>query len=140
MIVADTGPFVAIIDADDADHQRCVDWYSRLQEPLIIPAPIITEICYMIGRVDAVQAFRAEAAFLREIAQSPRLQIACLEDRDLLRMANLVEKYGDFPLGGADASVIAVAERLGITKIATLDVRHFGVVRPKHVSAFTLLP
>nr|WP_322761411.1 PIN domain-containing protein [Frankia sp. Cr2] len=63
-----------------------------------------------------------------------------LNTTDLDRMADLVDRYADFPLGGADASVIALAERLGVTEIATLDRRHFGVVRPKHVEAFTLLP
>jgi len=59
---------------------------------------------------------------------------------DLDRMAELVEKYADFPLGLVDASVIAVAERLGADEIATLDRRHFSVVRPAHLRAFTLLP
>lgn len=59
---------------------------------------------------------------------------------DLDRMAELVEKYADFPLGLVDASVIAVAERLGADEIATLDRRHFSVVRPAHLQAFTLLP
>lgn len=43
-------------------------------------------------------------------------------------------------MGGTDASIVAIAERLGVTQIATLDRRHFGVVRPNHVDAFTLLP
>ena len=59
---------------------------------------------------------------------------------DLDRMVELVEKYADFPLGLVDASVIAVAERLGAREIATLDRRHFSAVRPAHVQAFTLLP
>lgn len=59
---------------------------------------------------------------------------------DLDRMAELVEKYADFPLDLVDASVIAVAERLGADEIATLDRRHFSVVRPAHLQAFTLLP
>lgn len=59
---------------------------------------------------------------------------------DLGRMAELVEKYADFPLCLVDASVIAVAERLGAQQIATLDRRHFSVVRPAHLPAFTLLP
>ncbi|MDI3421937.1 PIN domain-containing protein [Streptomyces luteolus] len=49
-------------------------------------------------------------------------------------------KYADFPLGSVDASVVAVAERLGLTEVATLDHRHFSAVRPSHVPAFTLLP
>jgi len=48
--------------------------------------------------------------------------------------------YGDLPLGTVDASVVAAAERLDITTIATIDRRHFSVVRPSHVEAFTLLP
>lgn len=59
---------------------------------------------------------------------------------DVDRMAELAERYADLGLGGTDASVVAIAERLGIDKIATLDRRHFSVVRPRHVEAFTLLP
>jgi uncharacterized protein len=55
-------------------------------------------------------------------------------------MADLTERYADLRLGGTDASVIAIAERLGIHRIATFDRRHFTVVRPAHVEAFTLLP
>ncbi|WP_251060652.1 hypothetical protein [Streptomyces sp. ISL-100] len=59
---------------------------------------------------------------------------------DLSRMVDLVEQYADLPLGAADASVIAVAERLRASDIATIDLRHFRIVRPRHVSALTLLP
>jgi uncharacterized protein len=59
---------------------------------------------------------------------------------DWLRIAELVARYHDLPLGTVDASVVATAERLGIAQIATLDHRHFGVVRPAHTAAFTLLP
>ena len=59
---------------------------------------------------------------------------------DLRRMAELVEQYGDFPLGATDASVVALAERLGTDLIVTLDRRHFGAVRPRHCPAFRLLP
>jgi uncharacterized protein len=51
-----------------------------------------------------------------------------------------VASYRDLPLGTVDASIVAAAERLGITDVATVDRRHFGVVRPRHVDAFTLLP
>jgi predicted nucleic acid-binding protein len=59
---------------------------------------------------------------------------------DLLRMSELVATYADMPLGAVDASVVAIAERLDVTSIATLDRRHFSVVRPRHIAAFTLLP
>jgi len=59
---------------------------------------------------------------------------------DLARMSELVLRYADFPLGAVDASVIAVAERYGVKRVATLDRRHFTVVKPRHVPALTLLP
>ena len=59
---------------------------------------------------------------------------------DLDRIFELVETYADLPLGTVDASVIAVAERLNLPAVATLDHRHFSVVRPRNVPAFELLP
>jgi predicted nucleic acid-binding protein len=63
-----------------------------------------------------------------------------LSPADLTRMAELVRAYADFPLGAADASVVAVAERFGVDQVATLDRRHFGTVKPSHAAALTLLP
>ena len=59
---------------------------------------------------------------------------------DYARMADLVTTYGSLPLGTTDASVIALAERFRLTEVATLDRRHFTVVRPIHANALTLLP
>ncbi|MGI5126388.1 PIN domain-containing protein [Pseudonocardia sp. CA-107938] len=82
---------------------------------------------------------KTEAALLRSVV-AQTVTIVDLELTDYERMAELVETYADFPLGTTDAAVIAVAERLGITEIATLDRRHFHTVRPRHTDAFTLLP
>jgi uncharacterized protein len=59
---------------------------------------------------------------------------------DWMRIAELVARYHDLPLGTVDASVLATAERLGISEVATLDHRHFTVVQPTHTEALTLLP
>lgn len=63
-----------------------------------------------------------------------------LTDVDLRRMSELVRQYADRRLGGTDASLIAVAERLGITTIATINRRDFDNVWPHHVPAFTIVP
>ena len=81
----------------------------------------------------------AEATFVRGVAQGD-FELVHLTTADLVRVAELIEQYDDLPLGTTDASVIAVAERLNVTEIATLDRRHFTVVRPRHVTAFTLVP
>jgi len=78
-----------------------------------------------------------EAQFLRSL-ESFDIETPC--PQDWIRIADLVEQYADFPLGGTDASVIAIAERLGTDLVVTLDVRHFGAVRPRHCKALRLLP
>ena len=81
----------------------------------------------------------AEAKFLRSVT-SGELRRQDLTDADWERATSLVEAYADLGLGLVDASVVAIAERLGATTIATLNHRDFRVVRPRHVAAFELLP
>lgn len=101
-----------------------------------MPSPVLGEIGYLLqSRVGP----QAEAAFLRSFGPDG-FQIAELEADDLPRITELVETYLDLPLGIVDAAVIAIAERLDLTEIATVDRRHFSIVKPRHVNAFTLLP
>ncbi len=136
MIIVDTGPLVAIADADDRDHARCVAALGEASRPLVVPATVLTEVCYMIERELGTAA---EATFLQSFRDGT-LTLAHIALDDLDRMAELVTTYADLPLGAVDASVVAIAERLGTNEIATLDRRHFTVVRPRHTDAFTLLP
>ena len=136
MIICDTGPLVAVLNAGDAHHESCRRLLERERGPLIVPAPVLTEVCYLASTRLGAQA---EAAFLESVA-SGELHLEATTSSDLARMADLVRTYADFPLGAADASVVAVAERLKATRIATIDHRHFRAVRPRHCSAFVLLP
>jgi predicted nucleic acid-binding protein len=77
--------------------------------------------------------------FLQSLAEGAFSAVE-LTASDYARMAELVVTYGDLPLGTTDASVVAIAERLKLSEVATLDRRHFTVVRPAHVDALTLLP
>lgn len=81
----------------------------------------------------------AEALFLEAVAHAD-FELVSLTAEDFARMAYLVRRYDDLGLGTTDASVIALAERFGIAEVATLDERHFRVVRPSHVRSLTLLP
>lgn len=78
-----------------------------------------------------------EARFLRGLEH---FDVAPPEAADWPRIGELVEKYADFPLGGTDASVVALAERLGTDVVITLDLRHFGAIEPAHCTAFRLFP
>ena len=102
-----------------------------------MPSPVLGEIGYLLQSRVGPQDW--EVTFLKSFGDDG-FQIAELEDHDIQRMAELVETYADLPLGIVDAAVIAIAERLQLTEIATLDQRHFTVVRPRHIAAFVLLP
>ena len=139
MIVCDTGPLVAAADRDDDHNRACTDLFTGLhlaRRQILVPAPVVAEVGYLLGRAGGA---RVEAAFLRSIVEHT-FSIVDLLDDDYARMAELVETYADFPLGTTDAAVIAVAERLHIAEVATLDHRHFRAVRPRHIDALTLLP
>lgn len=136
MIVVDTGPLVAALNADDNDHARCLRLLETHQGRLLVPGPVLTEVCWLLERERGTEA---EAAFLEALAQG-ELDLVAVTTADVQRMADLVRQYADLPLGAVDASVIAIAERLGVTEVATLDLRHFTVVRPSHVRSLTLLP
>ncbi|AUI62500.1 type II toxin-antitoxin system VapC family toxin [Amycolatopsis sp. BJA-103] len=136
MILVDTGVVVAMGNRRDDDHERCTELLASTLEPLILPEPLLVEIGYMLG---SRAGSSAEADFLRDVADG-LYTVESMMLADIARAADLVEKYADLPLGTADACVIALAERLGVTRVATLDTRHFSVVKPKHIPAFTLLP
>ena len=139
MIVCDTGPLVAAALSNDADHTACVRLFNDMHaagRDLLVPATVIAEVGYLLAREAGA---RVESLFLRSLAEGDFAAVD-LTAADYARMAELVDTYGDLPLGTTDASVIAVAERLKLTDVATLDRRHFTVVRPSHVNSLTLLP
>jgi predicted nucleic acid-binding protein len=139
VILFDTGPVVAAAIKDDNDYHSCVELLTGLHlagRQLLIPATVVAEVGYLLARMGGAQV---EASFLTSIADGS-FNLVDLQPIDFARMAELVETYADFPLGTTDASVIALAERLRITEIATLDHRHFAAVRPAHCSSLTLLP
>ena len=81
----------------------------------------------------------ASDTLLRSIEDGTVL-VAPLAVADYARARELMSTYDDLPLGLVDASVLVVAERLGQRTVATLDRRHFSIVRPKHAPAFELVP
>ena len=78
-------------------------------------------------------------AFLDDI-EAQRLRVLELVAADYSRIRELLTRYRDLPLGFVDAAVLALVERLREAKVATLDHRHFGVLRPRHVPRLRLLP
>lgn len=139
MIVCDTGPLVAAALSDDDNHHASVEIFTGLrlaERRILVPATVSAEVGYLLERQAGP---KTEAGFLQSLADGD-FEAVDLTPSDYARMAELIRRYADLPLGTTDASVIAIAERLGIVEVATLDRRHFTVVRPAHIGAFTLLP
>lgn len=136
MLIVDAGPLYAAAATRDKNHARCLQLLRNAPRPLIVPALVVTEVAYLLGdRIGAV----AEIAFGRSIADG-ELVVEPVVDAEWERVTALMKQYADLPLGMVDASIVALAERLRASELATLDHRHFSAVRPAHVESLTLLP
>lgn len=133
-LILDTGPLVALIDRSDPDHARCSRLLSDTKDRRVVPVCVLVEVEYQL------RPWRGGFAALMSDLHAGRFEAHLPNDRELARATELVEQYADLPLGFVDASVLAAVERLGETRLATLDRRHFSIVRPAHVDHLTLLP
>lgn len=139
MIVIDTNVLVALVDRDDQHHDRCGRWITGTNEQLLVPPTVLAEACYLIDRELGAEA---EAVFLEDVgtAEDAPYQLVNLVDADLRRMSELVRQYADRRLGGTDASIVAICERLGVRTVATLNRRDFDNLRPMHLQALEIVP
>lgn len=135
-MIVDAGPLYAYVDADDRHHAASLELLETHPGPLVVPMLVITEVAYLLATRLGPEP---EVRFLGDLA-SGAFHLEPVVPADWLRMAELVATYRQLPLGTVDASVVTTAERLGVTDVATLDRRDFGVVRPQHTDAFVLLP
>jgi uncharacterized protein len=135
-LVFDTGPLLAALDAADPDHDRCAALLNEASEDLVVPILVLAELDYWCHRRLGVDAW---IVFLEDLLDGAyRLEDSTTAD--LKRCRELQAQYADQALGVVDASVLALVERLGEDKLATLDHRHFAVLRPAHTQALRLLP
>ena len=132
--IVDSGPLIATANSSDPNHRRCREILEDPALHLVIPALCVAEVGWLLHRR---RGPRIEAGFLRGLAD---FDVRAPVPSDWPRIAELVEQYADLPLGATDASVVALAERLGTDVVVTLDRRHFGVVRPRHLPRLRLLP
>jgi len=135
-LVLDTGPLLAALDAADPDHDRCAELLGEVDEDLVVPILVLAELDYWCHERLGVGAW---ISFLEDLLDGAyRLEAATMPD--LARCHEIQRQYDDQSLGVVDASILALVERLGESKLATLDHRHFSVLRPAHVEALQLLP
>jgi uncharacterized protein len=135
-LILDTGPLYASLDRSDDDHAACRALIESAEEPLVIPAPVLVEVDYWIHQRLGPGAM---VALLDDIAAGA-YRVEDLTLADYARVRELCDRYADADVGFVDAAVLAVIERLGEAKLATLDRRHFGLLRPRHRDSIELLP
>lgn len=135
-LILDTSPLLAALDAADPDHGRCAKLIADSREDLVIPALVLSELDYWCHERLSADAW---IAFLEDVLNGA-YRVENPTHGDLARSHELQRTYADLRVGVVDASVLAVVERLREPKLATLDHRHFGVMRPRHVEALELLP
>lgn len=135
-VLTDTGILYALADRDDDWHARSARFVEKHRGRLLVPFPVVPEVCYLLN---AYVGIDAELTFVKSL-RDRELDVEHLTDSDLRRAAELLQDYRDANIGFVDAATVAVAERLRITDVLTTDRRHFGLVRPAHCPRFTLLP
>lgn len=135
-LILDTGPLYASLDRSDADHVACRRMIEYANEALIIPAPVLVEVDYWIhARMHA----GVLTALLDDVTSGAYL-VDELATYEYARVREICDTYADADVGFVDAAVLAIVERRREPKLATLDRRHFGILRPRHVDALRLVP
>jgi predicted nucleic acid-binding protein len=135
-LILDTGPLYASLDRSDADHAACRSLIEASGEPLVIPSPVLVEVDYWIHQRLQPGVLVALLGDIEDGAYA----VEDLRPADYRRVREVCDRYADADVGFVDAAVLAVAERLDERKLASLDHRHFGLLRPRHCDALELLP
>lgn len=136
MILVDTGPLVALFDPRDGDHAACRECLKGLRVPLRTTVAVLTEAFHLLGPAST------GASALREFARRGGIGVWFLALESLARSFDLMEQYADHPMDLADASLVAAAEALRVTRVFTLDRADFSAYRARigrSRRAFTLV-
>ena len=133
-LLVDAGVLYALVDRTDAWHARVVEYLGASETGLLAPVTVVPEAAYLVRtRLGGREELKLIEGFVNGgVALEP------LTAGDLSRAFAVMAKYPQ--LGFTDSTIVAMAERLALTTIATTDRRHFGAVRPRHTKQFLLVP
>jgi predicted nucleic acid-binding protein len=134
--ILDTSFLFALTDQSDRNHQRVLAVAQSVNEPLVLPVVVLPEVCYLIASRLGHQAMRH---FVSSVTPET-IQVKSVTTEDLVRVHQILEQYADNQLDFTDAVIVAIAERLNITCVYTLDRRDFSIIRPSHCDYFELFP
>jgi len=131
--LCDSGPLIALFDPSERSHDHCRAALQEFRGRFVTSWPVLTEVFHFldrpVGRTQLWDFVLSDAVRVEEVLKS-----------DLARMRALMEQYADLPMDFADASLVALAERLRVFRVFTLDRRGFAVFRPRHAESFEIFP
>ena len=134
--VVDAGVLYALVDRADPAHALAVEALEAETEAIVVPQVALPEICYLIGsRIGSSE----ETAFVRYLAESD-WRLEPLTNGDIDRIVALLAEHAAAGLGFVGAAVVALGERMGATRIYTLNPTHFDRIRPTHTYRFEIRP
>lgn len=133
----DTGFLYALINENDSNHRAVISANAYINGKIILPVPAITEVCYFLNRNFNISIL---ADFLDDLSSTQDMIIETPAPQDYRRSAEILRKYNDSNIDFVDACIVAMAERLNITQILTVDHRHFRMFKPEHCESFELIP
>lgn len=134
--ILDSGFLYARLNEKDINHEKVSSVSLSDSELIYLPVPAITEITFLLNRdlgIEAVADFVQALSKTNVICESPISE-------DYARSAEILRKYNDNNIDFVDACIVAMAERLNLSRILTVDRRHFSAFRPNHCDAFEILP
>ena len=134
--IVDTSFLVSLINPREASHTACLAVAETTRERLVIPQVVLPEATYLVDKYLGHAAMRA---MVRQLLQAT-WSLEPLLEGDMERVAAVLDQYRDQSVDFADAAIVAIAERLKVQRILTLDRRHFNLLRPRHCTAFEILP
>ncbi len=135
-ILLDTSALLAYFYERDKNHTPAVMMMNQLgNETLIVPSPVLSELFYMLSTPAGYKR-----AILGDAITRRSFSIVPLDSDVFIRMEAIMNRYLDAEFDYADTAIMALAERLKISRVFTFDRRDFTVYRPTHADALTLLP
>lgn len=131
--LCDTGPLVALADHTDSLHDSCRAAFEGLAADLVTTWPVLSEAFYFLDRP-------RDRDVLWDMIMNRGVELADIRPHEVSRMRALMNQYSDLPMDFADASLVALAERLKVRQVFTLDRRDFHIYRPRHIRSFEVFP
>lgn len=134
--ILDSAFIYATLDKKDINHKATIETLSVIEDSLILPDSVLVEISYLLQARLGHQVMRY---FIKSLDNSPIL-FEAITMTDVSRIYELLDRYADARLGFVDASIVAIAERLNINRVLTVDQRDFHLIQPLHCDYFEVLP